>query len=163
MQYVIHYLHKLNRQNRQIIIKKSMNAILLIIIVLKNEKCFIKILTLFAIRKMMKIEKNMVKSRTEYENAVRNINYEMERQKSFKLLNVIVKNAKEYWKLLKSSVVHPNAKYISLVDFEDYFKSVNNPEDAFFQPDEDIIYFKERSFKFRNTNYVWQTKRKHKC
>ena len=28
--------------------------------------------------------------------------------------------------------------------FEEYFKAVNNPEDPFFQVDEDIVHFNER-------------------
>ena len=45
---------------------------------------------------------------------------------------------------MKNSGAQPKAKNVSIVDFEDYFKAVNNPEDRFFQPDEDILYFNER-------------------
>ena len=110
----------------------------------EKRKKFYQNLNTFRKNKNDENRKNMVKSRTEYKNAVRKFNYEIERQKSFKLLNAKVKNAKEYWKLLKSSVVQPKSKNISLVDFEDYFKAVNNLEDPFFQPDEDILYFNER-------------------
>ena len=46
-------------------------------------------------------------------------------------------------------------------DFEDYFKTVNNPDDQFFQPDERIIYFNECVFfnsetqiMFDELNYI---------
>ena len=92
----------------------------------------------------------MVKSRTEYKNTVGKFNYERDKHRSVKLLNAKLKNAKVYWKLLKSSVVQPKPKDTSIVDFEDS-KAVNNHEDPFFQPDEDIIYFKER---YRDTDDV---------
>ena len=91
----------------------------------------------------------MVKARIEYKNTVRKFNFERDKQKSFKLLNAKVKDAKEYWKLLKNSVSQPKFKNISITDFENYFKAVNNPDDPFyfFQPDEDILYFNERFLK----------------
>ena len=33
---------------------------------------------------------------------------------------------------------------VALSSFEEYFKAVNNLEDPFFSPDEDILYFNER-------------------
>ena len=86
----------------------------------------------------------MVRARTEYKNTVRKFNFEIDRQKSMKLINAKFKNAKEYWKLLKESVSQPKPKSLSANDFDNYFKSINNPEDPFFQPDDDILYFNER-------------------
>ena len=74
----------------------------------------------------------MVKARTEYKNSVRKFNFEIDRQKSKKLINAKVKNAKEYWKLLKASVSQPKPKSLSANDFDNYFKAINNPEDPFF-------------------------------
>ena len=91
----------------------------------------------------------MVRARTEYKNAVRIIyNFEKDRQKSIKLLNAKYKNAKQYWKLLKESVTGPKCSNLSATDFANYFKSINNPNDPFFQSDDDILYFNER---FLNT------------
>ena len=61
-----------------------------------------------------------------------------------KLISAKLKNAKEYWKLLKESVSQPKPKGLSANDFDNYFKSINNPEDPFFQADEDVLYFNER-------------------
>ena len=64
--------------------------------------------------------------------------------KTAKLLNAKFKDAKEYWKLLKESVVSPKPKNISVDLFDKYFKAINNPEDPFFQADDDILYYNER-------------------
>lgn len=89
-------------------------------------------------------KQNLMQSRTEYRNTVRTYNLEQDRLKTSKLLNAKLKNAKEYWKLLKESVTSPKPKLLSVDMFDKYFKAINNPEDPFFQADEDIIYFNER-------------------
>ena len=45
--------------------------------------------------------------------------------------------------MLKGSVVF-NSSSLASGDFVSYFKSVNDPDSVFFQPDEDILYFNER-------------------
>ena len=110
----------------------------------EKRKSFFQFLNIFRKDKSAANRKNMVKARTEYKNAVRKFTFERDRQKSFKLLNAKVKNAKDYWKLLKSSISQPKSKNISIDVFENYFRTVNNPEDRFFQPDEDILFFNER-------------------
>ena len=55
-------------------------------------------------------------------------------------------NAKEYWKLLKESA-RSKLKNLSADHFDDYFKAINNPNDPFFQPDDDIVYFNEHFLK----------------
>ena len=71
-------------------------------------------------------------ARTEYKNAVRKYNFEKDRQKSINLLNAKYKNAKQYWKLLKESVIGPKCSNLSATDFAKYFRSINNPNDPFF-------------------------------
>ena len=110
----------------------------------ERRKTFYRFLNIFRKNKNDENRTNMVKARTDYKNTVRKFNYERDKQKSFKLLNAKLKNAKEYWKLLKNSISQPKSKNISIIDFEDYFKAVNNPDDPFFQPDEDILHFNER-------------------
>ena len=112
-----------------------------------KRKTFYRCLNIFRKNKNDENRSNMVNARTEYKNTVRKFNFERDKQKSFKLLNAKVKDAKEYWKLLKNSVSQPKSKNISITDFENYFKAVNNPDDPFFQPDEDILYFNERFLK----------------
>ena len=72
-------------------------------------------------------------------------------KKPIKLLNAKYKNAKQYWKLLKESVTGPKCSNLSATDFANYFKSINNPNDLFFQADDDILYFNER---FLNSEHV---------
>jgi hypothetical protein len=48
--------------------------------------------------------------------------------------------------MLKGLNHHTNSKTLTTVDFERYFKSVNDPESVFYQPDEDISYILMESF-----------------
>ena len=57
------------------------------------------------------------------------------------------KNEKEYWKLLKSAYTKRISKTkanVNISTFEKCFKSINNPESNFYQPDEDVLYFNSR-------------------
>jgi hypothetical protein len=64
-----------------------------------------------------------------------------------KLESLRSKNVKEYWKLLKRLSSRNNVNNVSSKEFANYFKSINNPDSIFFQPDEDVIYFNERYLK----------------
>ena len=56
----------------------------------------------------------------------------------FTLNKLRYKNARDYWKLLKSAsnAGRPN---IPLTNFERYFKAVNNPDSDFYVVDKEII------------------------
>ena len=71
---------------------------------------------------------------------------ELEKAKTKRMIDAKYKNAKEYWKLLKDAVnTHTRTpKGLSTNTFAEYFKSINNPDSVFFQPDEDILYFQQR-------------------
>ena len=75
--------------------------------------------------------------------ALRKARYEYDKQKTLRLENARFKNAKLYWNLLKESAGVKPAN-IPLSVFEHYFKAINNPEDPFYAPDEDILFFNER-------------------
>ena len=109
-----------------------------------KRKDFYRKLNIFRHCKNDVNKQNLIKSRTEYRNTVRKYNFEQNRMKTAKLLNAKFKDAKEYWKLLKESVVSPKPKNISVDLFDKYFKAINNPEDPFFQADDDILYYNER-------------------
>ena len=89
---------------------------------------------------MMKIEKNMVKARSEYIKLIRKRKYSYDKENTNKLLCAKYINAKLYWNMLKelSNVKPAN---IPLSAFEQYFQSINNPDDPFYTPDEDIFAF----------------------
>ncbi|MEW8542097.1 MAG: reverse transcriptase family protein, partial [Candidatus Thiodiazotropha sp.] len=109
-----------------------------------KRKDFYRKLNIFRKCKSDINKQNLLKSRTEYRNTVRKYNLEQDRVKTAKLLNAKVKNAKEYWKLLKESVASSKPKNLTIDIFDKYFKAINNPEDPFFQADEDILYFNDR-------------------
>lgn len=89
----------------------------------------------------------MVKSRSEFKTAVRKHRFEINQKRTQKLLVSKTKNAKEYWKLLKSSNKSRNPQSLSAQKFYEYFKSINDPDSMFYQEDEDITYFNERFVK----------------
>ena len=71
---------------------------------------------------------------------------ELEKAKTKRMIDAKYKNAKEYWKLLKDATnTHTcTPKGLSTNTFAEYFKSINNPESVFFQPDKDVLYFQQR-------------------
>ena len=53
-------------------------------------------------------------------------------------------NVKEYWRMLKGAANIDSKSTISSETFSKYFQSINNPNDRFYQADEDILFFNER-------------------
>ena len=91
--------------------------------------------------------KNMTRARSIFKSNVRKAKFTHAKQQTRKLENMRFKNAKEYWKLLKNAGGQRKASGVTANNFYDYFKAINNPDDRFFQPDDDIIYFNERIVK----------------
>ena len=114
-----------------------------------NEECaskrqlFYAKLNLFRQDKSEINRKNMVNARSQYKTCLRNSKFEYDKLQTSKLQDARFKNAKIYWNMLKQSA-HVKQTNLNLNEFEQYFKCVNNPEDPFFTPDEDILYFVER-------------------
>ena len=76
----------------------------------------------------------MVKARTEFKSEVRSHKLNQDRAKTKRLVDAKYKNAKEYWKLLKdaTNIDTNKTNSISADKFAEYFKAVNNPDDAFY-------------------------------
>ena len=74
----------------------------------REEKSFLSMFKRVRKNNTEENRQSMVRARTEYKNTVRKFNFEIDKQKSMKLINAKFKNAKEYWKLLKESVSQPN-------------------------------------------------------
>ena len=55
-------------------------------------------------------------------------------------------NAKEYLKMVKGSTNINSKCALSSSDFLKYFKAINDPESVFYQPDEDVVFLKDRYF-----------------
>ena len=86
---------------------------------------------------------NMVRARSNYKTLIRKCRYEYDREKTKTFVNAKNKNAKLYWNMLKK-LSHVKPANIPLSTFEEYFKSVNDPSDPFYTPDDDVIHFNER-------------------
>ena len=85
----------------------------------------------------------LVKARWEYKCTIKTCKNRYVDDRTTTLELYRHKNAKLYWKMLKQSA-HIKSPDIPVSSFKEYFKAVNNPEDPFFQVDEDIVYFNER-------------------
>lgn len=86
---------------------------------------------------------NLVKARSVYKNLLRKCRHDFDKQRTDDLINAQFKNARLYWNMLKETAGIKSPQ-IALSSFEQYFKAINNPEDPFYTPDDDIIYFNER-------------------
>ena len=51
------------------------------------------------------------------------------------------------WNQHTNAGAQRKASWVTANNFYDYFKVINNPDDRFFQPDDDIIFFNERNVK----------------
>ena len=114
-----------------------------------NEECFDKrrqFYTMLNINRSNKTEENrinMIAARSLYKNCTRKCRFEHDRLQTIKLKEAKLKNAKLYWKMLKSCAGLPTNN-IKSDTFRQYFESVNNPSDPFFTPDEDVLHFMHR-------------------
>ena len=104
---------------------------------------FYRFLNIFRNDKTDQNRCNMVSARSEFKTSLRHARYRYDQLQTQKLNESKHKNAKAYWKLLKgaSNISKPN---LSRSNFAAYFKAVNNPDSAFYTPDDDVIYFNER-------------------
>ena len=104
-----------------------------------NNECkekkftFLYMLDKFRDNKTDENRKNMVKARSEYKKLILKCRYNYDKGQTNKFLSAKYTNAKLYWNMLKelSNVKPAN---IPLSYFEQYFKSVNNPDDPFYAP-----------------------------
>ena len=79
-----------------------------------------------------------------YKKLLRNKRYCFAKAKTDQLIVSKSQNAKEYWKLLKQAANLKTKCSIDAKRFSEYFKAISDPNDRFYQPDEDILYFNER-------------------
>ena len=90
----------------------------------------------------------MVRDRSIFKSSVRKFKKECQKQKTNKLIQSRFKDAKEYWRLLKQSQIGRSSNSLSADLFAEYFRAINNPDNQFYQADEDVIEFNRR---FLNT------------
>jgi len=87
---------------------------------------------------------NMCTCRSSFKNTIRNKKFLFRKQNTKKFENARFSNARLYWKLLKNSSQTKPSQKIKPDTFAEYFNAINNPDDRFYQADEDIIDFNER-------------------
>jgi len=87
---------------------------------------------------------DMCTCRTAFKNIIRNKKFLFRKQNTQKFENARYSNARLYWKLLKNSSSTKGSPKIKPDAFANYFNAINNPEDRFYQADDDIIDFNER-------------------
>lgn len=109
----------------------------------EKKVAFLTNLNIFRDNKSDNNRINLVKSRSVYKSTIRKSKYSYDKQNTIKLEQNRFKNAKLYWKMLKESCGIKTSQ-IDITTFENYFKAINNPNDHFFSPDEDVLYFNER-------------------
>ena len=83
---------------------------------------------------------NFVNARSCYKKSLRRARYEYDTHQTSMLNGLRYKNAKEYWKLLRS-VSSPDQPKIELSKFTSYFKAVNNHEEHIFSSENDNFLF----------------------
>jgi len=88
----------------------------------------------------------MIHARSEYKSTLRKNKFVYDRSETKRLETARLSNAKEYWKMLKCSTNITSKCSISSSDFFKYFKAINDPESVFYQPDEDVVFLKDRYF-----------------
>ena len=119
-----------------------------------NKVLFFEKLNNYRREKSEHNRKELVQARSKYKSSVRHFKYTCLKQRTQKLLEVKCKDAKQYWNLLKQSQHNDPPKSLSANQFKEYFQAVNNPDDHFYQADEDIIHFNER-FVNNETNTLF--------
>jgi hypothetical protein len=82
--------------------------------------------------------KDMVKARSAFKSETRRCRRDFDVEQTNRLVKARRENAKDYWKLLKRSTQTSNPN-ISCKQFAEYFQCVNNPDDPFYCPDDDIV------------------------
>ncbi|MCG8076814.1 MAG: hypothetical protein JAY75_11300 [Candidatus Thiodiazotropha taylori] len=94
--------------------------------------------------KTLNNQTELTTARSNYKKKLRQKRYIFMKEKTTKLLVSKSKNVKEYWKLLKHAANLKTKCTIDAKRFSEYFHAISDPNDRFYQPDEDILYFNER-------------------
>lgn len=115
-----------------------------------DEECrnfrnlFYAALNIYRCDKSQSNRTSLVRARADYKKVLRSKRYKFVKEKTSKLVSSKLNNAKQYWKLLKESTHIKNKCPIETKRFAEYFQAINDPNDRFYQPDEDILFFNER-------------------
>ena len=83
-------------------------------------------------------ESLMIESRRLYKNLSWQCRRNFDLDQTKKLYNARLKNAKEYWKMIKS-VKRKETSNVTCEEFQKYFNDLYNPDDDFYTPDPDVV------------------------
>ena len=83
---------------------------------------------------------DMVQTRSSYTNTIRKKKWVYDKEHTHTLESARFTNAN----MLRSSVSKKSKCNLTSRDFQTYFKSVNDPESTFYQPDDDVLYCNDR-------------------
>ena len=110
---------------------------------LNNRRLFYRCLNLYRGNKNDENRVDMVRARSKYKTSLRKARLNYDIRQTNKLNELRYKNARDYWKLLKSAA-NTGRPNIPLTTFERYFKADNNPDSAFYVADEDVLLSNDR-------------------
>ena len=82
---------------------------------------------------------NLVNARSQYKTCLRRARLAYDKTETDRLNKLRYKNARDYWKLLKSASQSSKSN-IPLSSIERYFKAINTPDSDFYVPDDDILF-----------------------
>lgn len=99
----------------------------------ETRRQFYNLLNVYRDNKTDENRSNMVAARSVYKNYIKKCKYEYDKLQTVKLKDANIKNAKLYWKMLKSCSNIPDSN-IPANNFKRYFESVSNPSDPFLSP-----------------------------
>jgi hypothetical protein len=107
---------------------------------------FLDLLNRFRVNNTDDNRTKLARARSVFKSCARKCRYEYDKTCTHDLLKARVVNAKAYWKLLKNCQYAPKTD-VSSAEFAEYFQHVNNPDSAFYTPDEDVLFFLDRYVK----------------
>ncbi|MEW8146389.1 MAG: hypothetical protein AB2788_11585, partial [Candidatus Thiodiazotropha endolucinida] len=98
----------------------------------------------YRVNKSTQNQRKLVEARTNFKRIIRRKRFEYDKSKTDKLVVSQHKNVKEYWRMLKQMAHVENKSSVTSEKFAEYFQAINNPNDTFYQADDDILFFNER-------------------
>ena len=108
------------------------------------RKQFYADLDQFRLDKTLQNQNKLSQARRNFKQIIRRKRWAYDKLKTEKLIVSRKSNVKEYWRMLKRAANVGTKSTISSDSFSKYFQSINNPNDRFYQADEDILFFNER-------------------
>ena len=79
-----------------------------------------------------------------FKRIIRRKRFECDKLKTEKVIVSRKSNVKEHWKMIKRTTSIDTKSNIKSDTFSEYFQNINNPNDRFYQADEDVLFFNER-------------------